>query len=156
MPAMNVTVTGASGLIGAKLVERLRARGDAVTTLSRRPTAPDAVAWQPEDQPAAAEALSGRDAVVHLAGENVAQRWSEDAKRRIRSSRELGTRNLVAGIEAAAPRPRGLLSSPPGGDYGPHRGEGLDEGTPPRPDFLADVLVAWGREGGRPRPPRGP
>src|SRR3954454_20214583 len=77
MPAMNVTVTGASGLIGAKLVERLRARGDAVTTLSRRPAWRDAMAWAPEQEPAPPAALSVRDAVVHLAGENVAQRWSD-------------------------------------------------------------------------------
>jgi uncharacterized protein (TIGR01777 family) len=149
MPAMNVTVTGASGLIGAKLVERLRARGDAVTTLSRRPSSRDAVAWQPEDEPAPTEALSGRDAVVHLAGENVAQRWSEDAKHRIRSSRERGTRNLVAGIEAAARRPRVLVSSSAVGYYGPHGDETLDEDTPPGDDFLAEVCVAWEREADR-------
>jgi uncharacterized protein (TIGR01777 family) len=149
MPAMNVTVTGASGLIGARLVERLRARGDAVTTLSRNPRSRDAVAWQPEQEPAPAEALSGRDAVVHLAGENVAQRWSDDAKRRIRASRELGTRNLVAGIEAAAPRPRVLVSSSAVGYYGPHGDEPLDEATPPGDDFLADVCVVWEREADR-------
>src|SRR3954469_13027992 len=143
---MRVTVTGASGLIGTRLVERLRARGDAVTTLSRRPGSPDAVAWQPEQEPAPADALAGRDAVVHLAGENVAQRWSEDAKRRIRDSRELGTRNLVAGIEAADPRPRVLVSSSAVGYYGPHGNERLDEDTPPGHDFLAEVCVIWERE----------
>ena len=112
-----------------KLVERLRARGDDVTTLSRNPSSAGAVAWQPEDEPAPAAALAGRDAVVHLAGENVAQRWSDDAKRRIRSSRELGTRNLVAGIEAADPRPRVLVSSSAVGYYGPHGDERLDEQT---------------------------
>jgi uncharacterized protein (TIGR01777 family) len=146
---MNVTVTGASGLIGAKLVERLRARGDAVTTLSRRPASADAVAWRPEEEPAPTEALSGRDAVVHLAGENVAQRWSEDAKRRIRSSREAGTRNLVAGLEAAAPRPRVLVSSSAVGYYGPHGDEALDEETAAGRDFLAEVCVAWEREADR-------
>src|SRR4051795_3164891 len=146
MPAMNVTVTGASGLIGAKLVERLRARGDAVTRLSRRPSSSDAVAWRPEEEPAPVEALSGRDAVVHLAGENVAQRWSEDAKGRIRSSRELGTRNLVAGIAQADPKPRALVSSSAVGYYGPHGDERLDEDTPPGHDFLAEVCVVWERE----------
>jgi uncharacterized protein (TIGR01777 family) len=146
---MNVTVTGASGLIGAKLVERLRVRGDAVTTLSRRPASADAVAWRPEEEPAPTEALSGRDAVVHLAGENVAQRWSEDAKRRIRSSREAGTRNLVAGLEAAAPRPRVLVSSSAVGYYGPHGDEALDEETAAGRDFLAEVCVAWEREADR-------
>jgi uncharacterized protein (TIGR01777 family) len=146
---MRVTITGASGLIGSKLVERLRARGDEVTTLSRSPSGQDAVAWQPEREPAPAAALSGRDAVVHLAGENVAQRWSDDAKRRIRASRELGTRNLVAGIEAAEPRPRALISSSAVGYYGPHGDERLDEDTPPGDDFLATVCVAWEREAQR-------
>jgi uncharacterized protein len=146
---MKITVTGASGLIGAKLVERLRARGDDVTTLSRAPSSPGAVAWQPEDEPAPVAALAGRDAVVHLAGENVAQRWSDDAKRRIRSSREHGTRHLVAGIEAADPRPRVLVSSSAVGYYGPHGDEKLDEQTAAGSDFLADVCVIWEREARR-------
>jgi uncharacterized protein len=146
---MKITITGASGMIGAKLVERLRARGDEVTTLSRNPSSAGAVAWQPEDEPAPAAALTGRDAVIHLAGENVAQRWSDDAKRRIRSSRELGTRHLVAGIEAADPRPRVLVSSSAVGIYGPHGDEELDEQTPAGDDFLAEVCVVWEREAER-------
>jgi uncharacterized protein len=146
---MKITITGASGLIGAKLTERLRARGDEVTTLSRKPSSAGAVAWQPEEEPAPAAALSGRDAVIHLAGENVAQRWTDDAKRRIHSSRELGTRHLVAGIEAAEPRPRVLVSSSAVGYYGPHGDEELDEQTPAGHDFLAEVCVTWEREAQR-------
>jgi uncharacterized protein (TIGR01777 family) len=146
---MKITVTGASGLIGSKLVERLRARGDEVATLSRNPSSPGAVRWLPEQEPAPAAALGGSDAVIHLAGENVAQRWSDDAKRRIRSSRELGTRNLVAGIEAADPRPRVLVSASAVGYYGPHGDEELDEDTPPGDDFLAEVCVVWEREAQR-------
>jgi uncharacterized protein (TIGR01777 family) len=141
---MRITVTGASGLIGSKLVERLRSRGDEVTTLSRAPSSPGAVAWQPEQEPAPAGALSGRDAVVHLAGENVAQRWSDDAKRRIRESRTKGTENLVAGLRAADPRPSVLASASAVGYYGPHGDERVTEETPPPPDnFLADVVVEW-------------
>ena len=146
---MKVTITGASGLIGSRLVERLRARGDEVTTLSRSPSSPGAVRWMPEQEPAPVEALSGHDAVIHLAGENVAQRWSDDAKHRIRASRELGTRNLVAGIEAAEERPRVLVSSSAVGYYGPHGDERLDEDTPPGDDFLAEICVIWEREAER-------
>jgi uncharacterized protein len=146
---MKITVTGASGLLGGKLVDRLRARGDEVVTLSRNPSGPSALRWLPEQEPAPQAALNGSTAVVHLAGENVAQRWSDDAKRRIRRSRELGTSNLVAGIEAADPRPRVLVSSSAVGYYGPHGDEELDESTPAGDDFLAEVCVIWEREAQR-------
>src|SRR6476659_5024452 len=113
---MRVTVTGATGRIGAALVRELVSRGDEVTVLSRNPgkaqsALPGVIAmrWDPEAEPAPSEALSGRDGILHLAGEDVAQRWSDDAKRRIRDSREAGTRHLMAGIEAAEPRPGVLV-----------------------------------------------
>src|SRR5437588_10861013 len=120
---MRVTVTGATGLIGTRLVARLLERGDEVTALSRDPdraraTLGDvtAIAWEPSVGPCPAEGLAGRDGIVHLAGEPVAQRWSDAAKERIRVSRELGTRNLVAGLRTADPRP-GVLVSASGIDY---------------------------------------
>jgi uncharacterized protein len=146
---MKITVTGASGRIGAGLVAALRERGDEVTTLSRNPSSPGALRWLPDQEPAPADALSGRDAVIHLAGEDVAQRWSDDAKQRIRSSRELGTRHLVAGIEAAEPRPRVLVSASAVGYYGPHGDEQLDEQSPAGDDYLADICVIWEREAQR-------
>jgi uncharacterized protein len=152
---VRVAVTGATGTIGQALVEALLRRGDAVTVLTRNPARaaealPDThpVEWHdPLTQPAPAEALNGRDAVVHLAGEQIAQRWSDDAKRRIRESRELGTRNLVAGLRAAEPRPRVLVSQS-GVDYYPDRGDQpQDESAPPASgEFLADVVLAWERE----------
>jgi uncharacterized protein (TIGR01777 family) len=147
-----VTVTGATGLLGRRLVRALRERGDEVTVLSRSPdrayelSGLDAQAWDPEAGAAPAEALAGRDAVVHLAGENVAQRWSKDARRRIHDSRELGTRHLVEGLRAAEPRPGVLVSSSAVGYYGPHGDEELPEDTPPGDDFLARVCVVWERE----------
>jgi uncharacterized protein (TIGR01777 family) len=151
---MRVTVTGATGGIGRGVAEALVARGDEVTALTRDPEgAADrlprrvtAVAWDPTAEPAPAEALAGCDAVVHLAGENVAQRWSSDAKQRIRASRELGTRNLVAGLRAADRRPAALVSGSASGYYGPHGDERVDESTPAGDDFLAAVCVAWERE----------
>lgn len=154
MPSMNVTVTGATGLIGVRLVHALRARGDEVTVLSRNPVKAQeslgagvaATAWDPMAGPAPAEALSGRDAVVHLAGEPVAQRWNAKVKQAIRDSRETGTRNLVAGLRAAEPRPTALIASSAVGYYGKHGDEVVDESTPAGSDFLASVCVAWEHE----------
>jgi uncharacterized protein (TIGR01777 family) len=131
---MRVTITGASGLIGSKLVAALQQRGDEVTKVSLRNGPPDP------------GQLAGRDAIVHLAGENVAQRWTDDARKAIRESRERGTRQLVEAIAQADPRPRVLVSSSAVGYYGPHGDERLDEDTPPGHDFLAEICVVWERE----------
>jgi uncharacterized protein (TIGR01777 family) len=149
---MRVTVTGATGRIGAGLVAALTARGDDVTILSRSPDragaalGTEAVAWRTEDEPAPAEALAGRDGVIHLAGEDVAQRWSDAAKRRIRTSREFGTRNLVAGLRAADPRPGVLVSASAVGWYGARGDEPVYEETPAAGDFLGEVCAVWERE----------
>jgi uncharacterized protein (TIGR01777 family) len=152
---MRITITGATGLVGPRLITALRERGDEITILSRNPEKAaavlgsdvEAVAWSdPESSPAPASALTGRDAVVHLAGEPVAQRWSADVKRRIRESREAGTRNLVAGMRAAAEPPGVLVSASAVGYYGPHDDERLTEEAPAGRDFLAGVCVAWERE----------
>lgn len=146
---MRVTITGGTGRIGGTLVARLRARGDQVTLLSRSPGGrPGFCAWDPEAEPAPSGALAGRDAVVHLAGEDVAQRWTADAKRRIRDSRVLGTRNLVAGIDALPEpdRPGVLVSGSASGYYGSRGDEAVDESASPGADFLARVCVAWEAE----------
>ena len=150
-----VTVTGATGLVGRALVGVLRERGTQVTVLTRDPArarailgAVDALAWDPLSEPAPAAALADRDAVVHLAGAPVAQRWSEQAKRTIRDSRTIGTRNLVEGLRRAhqselGRAPRVLVSSSAIGYYGARGEEPLDEDAPPGRDFLAEVCVAW-------------
>jgi uncharacterized protein len=151
---MRVTLTGATGRIGQSLVHALRERGDDVTVLSRNPGRAsetlgggvEAVAWDPKAGPAPAEALTGRDGVLHLAGEDVGQRWSDDVKREIRASRELGTRNLIAGIRAAEPRPGVLVSASASGYYGPRGPERVDESEPPANDFLGEVVQVWERE----------
>src|SRR4051812_9322706 len=134
---MRVTVTGATGRLGGRLVHALTGRGDEVTVLSRDPERAkarlgdvEAQAWDPGSEPAPAAALAGRDAVVHLAGEDLAQRWSDDTKRRILESRELGTRNLVEGLRAADPRPAALASASAVGYYGGRGGGGPGRGGP--------------------------
>ncbi|MDX6601013.1 MAG: uncharacterized protein QOF13_215 [Solirubrobacterales bacterium] len=148
-----VTITGATGRLGTLIAGALSDRGDEVTILTRNPAKSrqalgdgiEAVAWDPVAGPAPADALAGRDAVVHLAGEDIAQRWNDDALRRIRESRELGTRNLVAGIRAAEPRPGALISASAVGYYG-NRPDPVDEDAPPGDDVLAEVCVVWERE----------
>jgi uncharacterized protein (TIGR01777 family) len=154
---MRVTVTGGTGRVGRGIVAALLERGDEVTVLSRDPdraratlgAGVDADRWDPVAGLAPARALAGRDAVVHLAGEDVGQRWTDEVKRRIRASREVGTRNLVEGLRAAEPRPGTLVSASASGYYGAHGDERVDESFGPGDDFLARVCVAWEREAQR-------
>lgn len=153
---MRVAVTGATGLIGRALVGALIARGDPVVALTRDPhrarsalTGADLLGWpNPQHAPPPAAALDGADAVVHLLGEPVAQRWTERAKREIRDSRVLTTQSLVAGLDAlsADRRPALLISQSATGYYGPHGDEALDELVPPGEGFLAGVTQEWERE----------
>ncbi len=149
---MRVVVSGATGLIGTQLVAALKARGDDVTVLSRNPERAaaalgvEAVAWQPLSGPPPTEALAGRDAVIHLAGEPVAQRWSAAAKQAIHDSRETGTRHLVDAIAASDRKPAALLSSSAVGYYGKHGDDVVTEQTAAGNNFLAGVCVAWERE----------
>jgi uncharacterized protein len=152
---LKVAVTGATGTIGRALVRALLDRADQVAVLSRNPgkatealgSDVDAYAWpEPESKPAPADAFAGADAVVHLAGEPVDQRWNDEAKKKIRESREAGTRNLVAGMKEGGPRLRTLIAASASGYYGPRGDERVDESEPAGDDFLANVVVRWERE----------
>jgi uncharacterized protein len=151
---MKVVVTGATGVIGRGLVAALLDRGDEVTVLSRdasraRDTLGDveAFGWpDPKAGPPPVEALAGRDGVVNLLGENLAQRWSEPVKREIRDSRVLGTRNLVEGLRAAEPRPWVLVSQSGADFYGARGDEPIDESAPAGEGFLARLCVDWEAE----------
>jgi uncharacterized protein (TIGR01777 family) len=152
---VRVAVTGATGTIGQALVHALRERGDEVTALSRdaeRASASlgvPAERWaEPTREPPPAAALSGRDAVVHLLGETIAQRWSDEAKREIRDSRVLGTRNLVTALRDLpdAEGPRVLVSQSGAGVYGARGDEPLDETAPAGDDFVARMVVDWEAE----------
>jgi uncharacterized protein len=137
---MRVAVTGATGTIGRQVVRALRERGDDVVAVSRNPAATgmDAVGWDDLD-------LSGFEGVIHLAGEPLAQRWSDEAKKRIRDSRVDGTRRVVEALRTADPRPRVLVSQSAEGYY-PRGNELVSEDSPPGSGFLSEVVQAWEAE----------
>ena len=154
---MRVLITGATGTIGLALADALRERGDQVVALSRDPERGQRVlghgaevhAWaKPTEETPPLQALRGCDAVVHLLGEPVAQRWTEVAKRNIRDSRVNTTRRLVAALNELpeSERPRALISQSATGFYGPRGDAPLDEQASSGDDFLAEVVVAWERE----------
>jgi uncharacterized protein (TIGR01777 family) len=154
---MRVTVTGATGMLGRPLVEELLDRGDEVTVLTRDAAKTEglfggranAETWaDPKGEQPPRSALSGRDGVIHLLGEPVAQRWTDEARREIRDSRVLATRNLVAGLRELPQeeRPGVLVSQSASGFYGPRGDEPVAENEPAGDDFLAQVCVDWEAE----------
>ena len=147
---MRVLVTGASGLIGSAVCDALLARGDEVVGLSRDPakaakTNPT-VSWHvwssTAERPPDAS-LEGIDGVINLVGEEISQRHTPEAKRRIMDSRVRSTKNLVDALAAARAKPAVLVSQSATGFYG-DRGEAIvDESTPAGTNFLAEVCVQW-------------
>jgi len=125
---MNVAITGASGFIGSSLAEHLRRSGHIVRALSLRAALPP-------------DALAGVNAVINLAGEPVAQRWTISARDRILRSRIEGTQALVAAMRTQPPQV--LISASAVGYYGSRGDEILTESAPPARDFLGRVAVAW-------------
>jgi uncharacterized protein (TIGR01777 family) len=143
-PTPVVAVTGATGLIGTALVDHLRASGARVRRLVRPGRAgADDVEWDPMRGVLAPTALDGVDAVVHLAGEPIAQRWTGEKKKAIRESRVRGTELLARRIAEAETKPRVWLSGSAVGFYGDRGDEQLDETSAPGTDFLAGVVREW-------------
>ena len=128
---MNVAITGAAGFVGRALSERLRASGHSVTPISLRTQL-------------APEIFAPCQAVVNLAGEPVAQRWTSAARERISSSRIQGTRSLVAALRQHPPAV--LVSASAVGYYGSCGDEILTEDSPPASDFLGQLALGWERE----------
>ena len=143
---ITVAVSGSSGLIGTALVTRLRQRGHAVRRLVRGdgPVAPGDVHWDPTRGQIDTGALDGVQAIVNLAGEPVARRWTAARRAAIRDSRVRGTALLAHTAAAMASRPA-LISGSAIGYYGDRGDELLDEGSTGGRDFLAEVCTEWER-----------
>lgn len=141
---MNVLVSGATGLIGSALTPELEAAGHRVTRLTRTPKSEADIRWDPEAGTIDAARLEGVDAVVHLAGESIAEgRWTPEKKQRIVESRRQGTRLLAETIVALPTPPRVMVSASAVGYYGDRGNELLREESAPGSDFLAGVCKEW-------------
>jgi uncharacterized protein (TIGR01777 family) len=145
---MNVLVTGATGLIGQAVSLRLTAAGHRIIPLSRRRAGPEVrtaagPTWDPESSWIDLEPAGSIDAVVHLAGETIAQRWTAAAKQRIRSSRVEGTQLLVEALVRQPYPPRVLICASATGYYGDRRDVQIDETSSFGSGFLAEVCRDW-------------
>jgi len=148
---MKIIVTGATGLVGSALVPKLLAEGHVITRLVRQSTQNATasnnvtdVLWDPDKGTIEAGALERHDAAVHLAGENVAERWTDEKKRRIRDSRVKGTQLIAETLARLERKPKALISASAIGFYGSHRGaEALTEESVPVKDFLSEVCREW-------------
>ena len=139
-----VAVTGASGFVGRAVCDRLASEGYTIVRVGRaHPEAPPDIVWNPATGEIDAARLEGLSAVVHLAGENIGQRWSSGARRRILESRVQGTTLLARTLAALRAKPPLMVSASAVGYYGDRGDEQVDERSPPGGGFLADVVQAW-------------
>lgn len=147
---MKCIVSGGTGFIGRRLVDALLKGGHYVAVWSRTPglerrTAVQSFYWDPMQGEPQEESISGFDVVVHLAGERVAERWTDEVKRRIRDSRVLGTERLVSAIAKVKHKPAALICASATGYYGSRGNEVLTESSAPGKGFLAEVCMDWER-----------
>ncbi|MEK6696365.1 MAG: TIGR01777 family oxidoreductase [Candidatus Deferrimicrobiota bacterium] len=143
---MRVVVSGSTGLVGSEVVASLSAAGHEAVRLVRRVPAPGekAVRWDPEKGEVDAAGLEGLDAVVHLAGENIASgRWNTARKAAIRDSRVNGTRLLCNALAGLARPPKTLVCASAIGYYGDRGADVLTEESPPGAGFLPEVCMEW-------------
>lgn len=138
MPGMRIAISGVSGFVGSAVAADLRGAGHDVVPLVRGDN------WQPDTGALDAAALGRIDAVLHLAGENVAGgRWTDARKRRIADSRGPVTERLCRALAALPQPPRVLVAASATGIYGDRGDAELDERSPGGDGFLADVARAW-------------
>jgi uncharacterized protein len=140
---VRIAVTGSSGFVGRSLTRALEQRGDEVLAVRR---GGGGLSWDPMRGFDPPDGLSGVDALVHLAGENIGQRWTPARKRAIRDSRITGTRTVVEALRAANPRPAVFVSASGVGIYGARGDERVDEEAAPGDDFVAHVCRDWESE----------
>jgi uncharacterized protein (TIGR01777 family) len=151
---MNILITGATGFVGRRLCEMLHQAGHTVRALSRDsvaakqrvPHLKEVFPWNPLQELPPLQAFEGCDAVINLAGESIAGRWTAPKKQLIRDSRVLGTKNLVNALAQLSSRPKVLLSASAIGYYGDRGEETLTEDAAPGSDFLAQVCRDWENE----------
>jgi uncharacterized protein len=140
---MNVLISGATGMIGSALTRELERGGHRISRLTRSPKGENDIRWDP-DAGTIDGSLEGHDAVVHLAGESIAEgRWTPSKKERIMQSRKKGTRLLAETIAALPTPPKVMVSASAVGYYGDRGDEVLREDSSPGSDFLAQVCKAW-------------
>jgi hypothetical protein len=137
---MKVLVTGSSGLIGSALVAQLK---DCVKLVRREPSHPNETRWDPERAIIDEAALEGLDAVVHLAGENIAGRWDQEKKAKIRDSRIKGTALLSNALARLSQKPKVFVCASAVGYYGDRGDQILTEASPPGSGFLPEVCRLW-------------
>lgn len=140
---MDVLISGATGLIGSALIPELEARGHGIRRLTRTPRSEGDIRWDPEDGTIDGD-LAGTDAVVHLAGESIAEgRWTDEKKRRILESRRKGTRLLAEKVAGLHEPPSVMVSASATGYYGDRGNELLTEESEPGTLFLSRVCQEW-------------
>ncbi len=142
---MKILISGSHGLVGTALIKSLASEGHEILRLVRyAPSSVQEIEWSPDRYSIALARLEGFDAVVHLAGESIAEgRWTDEKKKRIRESRVKGTRLLGDALANLSQPPKTFVSASAIGYYG-DRGDGiLTEASPPGKDFLSEVCVEW-------------